>query len=63
MLLELLGAALLLGCSSGKSSHETKKKTNYGFQEAESYTDRHGKEHVIDDEGYCEECDDYHDDY
>ena len=33
MLLELLGVALLLGCSSRKSSHETKKKSNYGFQE------------------------------
>lgn len=63
MILELLGAALLLGCGSRKSSRETKKKTNYGFQEAESYIDRYGKEHVIDDEGYCEECDDYHDDY
>ena len=29
MLFELLGAALLLGCSSGKSSHETKKKPTH----------------------------------
>ena len=63
MLLELLGAALLLGCSGGKNTPPSKKKTSYGFCEAESYIDRHGKEHVIDDEGYCEECDDYHDDY
>ena len=31
------------------------------FEEADSYYDDHGDEHLIDDDGYCEECDDYHD--
>ena len=31
------------------------------FEEADSLFDLDGNEHLIDDEGYCEECDDYHD--
>lgn len=31
------------------------------FEEADSYYDRHGNEHLVDDYGYCEDCDDYHD--
>ena len=39
---------------SGKSSRDT-------FEEADSFFDRDGNEHLIDDDGYCEDCDDYHD--
>ena len=31
------------------------------FEEADSYFDSGGNEHLVDDDGYCEECDDYHD--
>ena len=31
------------------------------FEEADSFFDRDGNEHLIDDDGYCEDCDDYHD--
>ena len=31
------------------------------FEEADSILDSCGNEHLIDDDGYCEECDDYHD--
>lgn len=31
------------------------------FEEADSFFDSDGNEHLIDDDGYCEDCDDYHD--
>ena len=33
------------------------------FEENDSFYDRDGFEHIIDEDRYCEECDDYHDDY
>ena len=67
MLLELLAAALLMG---GEDDHNYNsldshpRKTNgFGFEEADSFFDRDGNEHIVDDDGYCEDCDDYHDDY
>jgi hypothetical protein len=33
------------------------------FNEADSYFDEYQEEHLVDDYGYCEECDDYHDDF
>lgn len=52
-----------------KRNEQTKKHTRYSkssqsrkkeFEEADSYYDKHGNEHIIDYDGYCEECDDYH---
>lgn len=31
------------------------------FEEDGSFYDRHGNEHIVDEDMYCEECDDYHD--
>lgn len=36
-------------------------KSNEEFEEAGSFYDRDGNEHIIDDDNYCEDCDDYHD--
>ena len=45
--------------------HSYKKSSSKGnrecFEEADSIFDRDGNEHLIDDDGYCEDCDDYHD--
>lgn len=30
------------------------------FEEADSIYDKEGNEHIVDYDGYCEECDDYH---
>ena len=30
------------------------------FEPSDSYYDKDGNEHEVDDDGYCEECDDYH---
>ena len=38
--------------SSGKGSREY-------FEEADSFFDIDGNEHLVDDDGYCEDCDDY----
>lgn len=32
------------------------------FEEADSFYDHEGNEHILDDYGYCDDCDDYHDD-
>lgn len=50
------GGGSFLGASRNKDSYDT-------FEEADSFFDRNGEEHIIDDEGYCEDCDDYHDDF
>lgn len=68
MLLEILAAGLILGSlgksNSGNNLHSSpKRKDLWEFEEADSFTDKHGNEHIVDYEGYCEECDDYHDDY
>ena len=67
MLLELLAAALLMG-GDDNHSHDTfnsapRKSSGFGFEEADSFFDKDGNEHIVDDDGYCEDCDDYHDDY
>ena len=76
MLLELLAVGLLL-CSGDTSKSNGKhssiknrytspspiKKRDYYFEEADSFFDKDGNEHIVDYEGYCEECDDYHDEY
>lgn len=63
MLLELLGAALLLGCAGEQKNPAHRKNNEREFEEYDSFFDRRGNEHIVDDEGYCDECDDYHDDY
>ena len=68
MLLELLAAALLCGDALlGKGDSAQKPKGTppppFLFEEADSYFDEYGDEHLVDDDGYCEDCDDYHDDY
>ena len=32
-------------------------------EDYDSVFDRHGNEHFVDDECYCDDCDDYHDDW
>lgn len=67
MLLELLAALLLMGGDSNYSEdtfdYRPRKSSGFGFEEADRVFDRHGNEHIVDDDGYCEDCDDYHDDY
>lgn len=47
--------------SSKKKSSGSSSKRREEFEEADSYYDRRGNEHIVDDDGYCEDCDDYHD--
>ncbi len=65
MILELL--ALLCSCGGESTSNDNfgsqRKRRANGFEEADSVFDRHGNEHILDDDGYCEDCDDYHDDW
>lgn len=42
---------------------KTNKTSSYLFEESDSFFDKCGNEHIMDDYGYCDECDDYHDDY
>lgn len=66
MILELLAAALLMGGDDNhcdNSFDHPRKSSGFGFEEADSFFDRDGNEHIVDDDGYCEDCDDYHDDY
>ena len=44
------------------SNSTTKRNMSSTFEESDSYYDRHGDEHLIDEDGYCKDCDDYHDD-
>lgn len=68
MILELLAAALLMG-GACDDNHETdfssrpRRNSGFDFEEADSFYDRDGNEHIVDDDGYCEDCDDYHDDW
>ena len=49
----------------GNNSYGKKKATRKTFfeefEEAGSFYDKDGREHMIDDDNYCEDCDDYHD--
>ena len=65
MLLELLAAASLLfgDDSSPDIAFDIHKRNDFdSFEEADSIFDRHGNEHIVDDDYYCDDCDDYHDD-
>lgn len=62
MLLELLlGAAFLCVAGSSSVNNNQKPKRKSPFEEEDSYFDRHGNEHIVDEDGYCDECNDYHD--
>ena len=68
MILELLAAALLMGgdCDDNHGSGfntRPRRSSSFDFEEADSFFDRDGNEHIVDDDGYCEDCDDYHDDW
>ena len=67
MLLELLAAALLMGGDGNHNKNSfnshPRKSSRFEFEEADSFFDRDGNEHIVDDDGYCEDCDDYHDDF
>ena len=64
MFLELLAALLCMGSSdSNTPSHTRPRRDNWEFEEADSMFDNNGDEHLMDDDGYCEDCDDYHDDF
>ena len=66
----LLGA-LLMAADGGSDRREEenfyhmnrRRQIDEEFEEADGFFDRDGNEHIVDDEGYCEECDDYHDDF
>ena len=51
------GGGSLYGGSNRWSNRECE------FEEADSFYDHNGDEHIVDYDGYCEDCDDYHDDY
>ena len=68
MILELLAAALLMGgdCDNNHDSgfnSRPRRSSDFDFEEADSFFDRDGNEHIVDDDGYCEDCDDYHYDW
>jgi hypothetical protein len=47
--------------NTNTNMQSTKKSSRSSFEEADSFFDKDGNEHIVDEEGYCEECDDYHD--
>lgn len=64
MFLELL-AAFLVGTDNTESTFYSpyQRGDTEEFEEADSFFDSDGNEHIVDDDGYCEDCDDYHDDF
>lgn len=54
------------GSSSSNNNYKSsasKRGSCEQFEEDDSFYDRDGFEHIIDEDRYCEDCDDYHDDY
>lgn len=43
-----------------ENSIKNRRHSKEEFEEADSYFDKHGNEHIVDYDGYCEDCDDYH---
>lgn len=39
------------------------RNDDYHFEETESFFDAAGNEHILNEDFYCEDCDDFHDDY
>jgi hypothetical protein len=65
MLLELLAAALLCG-DALTGQGEDSPESNFPpppllFEEDEVFFDEDGDEHLVDEDGYCEDCDEYYD--
>ena len=66
----LLGALLMVADGGSDRREEEnfyhmnrRRQIDEEFEEADSFFDHDGNEHIVDDEGYCEDCDDYHDDF
>ena len=49
--------------AGSKVFKSNRKKSGDEFEEDGSFYDREGNEHIIDDDNYCEDCDDYHDNH
>ena len=50
-------------CGSSASNYSSSKPFSKDVEDYNSIFDRHGNEHFVDDDGYCDDCDDYHDDW
>ncbi len=64
MLLELLAALSMMGDDTHRNKpffENSTRSSRDDFEEADSIFDRNGNEHLLDDDGYCDDCDDYHD--
>ena len=45
-------------------NHSSHRPSSRGFfEESDSVFDPHGNEHLVDDDIFCDDCDDYHDDW
>lgn len=44
----------------GFAYHARGRSRKESFDASDSFFDEDGNEHEVDDDGYCEECDDYH---
>lgn len=66
LILTIVLIFLVIGCGGGGSSspnYFSGKQYRKDIEDYDSVFDRHGNEHFVDDDGYCDECDDYHDDW
>ena len=46
--------------SSKASAGKSQKNDREEFEEADSVFDKNGNEHIVDDDGYCDDCDEFH---
>ncbi len=46
-----------------RNINTSSKDEDYHFEETESFIDSAGNEHIVNEDFYCEDCDDFHDDY
>ena len=53
----------LFNATERSKEHETSDTDSLfeHFEEQDSFFDHHGNEHFVDEDGYCEDCDEYHD--
>ena len=47
----------------GRFRERSRRRDDHEFEEYDSFIDNEGNEHIVDIDGYCEDCDDYHDEY
>lgn len=65
----ILGVVLIFlafcDCAGGSCStnHFSRKHFHKDIEDYDSVFDRHGNEHFVDDDDYCDDCDDYHEDW